>query len=496
MAGLTATSADAGLCDWWRGYPTQTAAVAPAPQFTASPVIMPGTTTMSPAMMQNGCSTCVANTAPSLPAGSMQMAPQTFAAQPLASGNACDPCNACGNACDPCAPVCNPCPQVVMTPVEEPRWGLFNCFGLFGRRRAYSPVVTQPYQQPYWNYRQPWFGRRRAALPNIAYAPYSPMNVRTTVASPVVSASACDTGCNAITAFSPQTVAPQMVSVPQTVPTMVPQTRYRTRFAPVPVTNYRPVSTVDACTGQTITTLQPCISYRYRLRRVPVTTFRPAYQTVMSPMVVGNACQVCPNTCCPTTCPTSSVTTTTVGGGCASGSCGGTTTRVLPPASSTTVSPSTQGSVPAAETRPSLRPGTSTSGTTTRSPQKDNGTSNGSARTINGSPHGSPHDSLEHGPEINPIPETRGTSNPRNYAPQLLGPSSRTAQVTPAVRWAATPINWTVQTTAHREAAGSTIDTGSDMVPVHLPTKPSDSPGQLTPVHAKWDDSGWSAVKP
>ncbi len=52
-------------------------------------------------------------------------------------------------------------------------------------------------------------------------------------------------------------------------------TRYRTRWVQVPVTVYRPVTTVDPVTGTRRTMPQPCQSYTWQVRRVPVAQWRP-----------------------------------------------------------------------------------------------------------------------------------------------------------------------------------------------------------------------------
>lgn len=57
--------------------------------------------------------------------------------------------------------------------------------------------------------------------------------------------------------------------VPVTVPT-VPQVSYRTIWYRVPVTSFRPVTTVDPATGATVTTVSPCVTYTWQARRVPV----------------------------------------------------------------------------------------------------------------------------------------------------------------------------------------------------------------------------------
>jgi hypothetical protein len=66
----------------------------------------------------------------------------------------------------------------------------------------------------------------------------------------------------------------------QTVVQYVPQTAYRTVWAPVPVTEYKTTTTYNPATGLPITCTRPCVSYTYQARRVPYTTYRPVLAQV------------------------------------------------------------------------------------------------------------------------------------------------------------------------------------------------------------------------
>ena len=55
----------------------------------------------------------------------------------------------------------------------------------------------------------------------------------------------------------------------------VPQVSYRSVFTSVPVTAYRPITTVNQCTGCPTTVVQPVTAYRMQPSLVPVTTYRP-----------------------------------------------------------------------------------------------------------------------------------------------------------------------------------------------------------------------------
>jgi hypothetical protein len=105
----------------------------------------------------------------------------------------------------------------------------------------------------------------------------------------------------------------------RTVVNYVPYTAYRTNWKKVPVTQYKPVTTSDPCTGCTVTCMKPCTTYTYQCQRVPYTTYRPVYRqetykvpvtTITNDCSTGtcgpcNTCVPC-NTCdtCDTGCAT------------------------------------------------------------------------------------------------------------------------------------------------------------------------------------------------
>lgn len=89
----------------------------------------------------------------------------------------------------------------------------------------------------------------------------------------------------------------------------VPCTSYRTSYERVPVTQFRPQTTSDPCTGCTVTCMRPCTTYTYRTKRVPYTTYRPVYRTEtyrVPVTTITNDCNTC-STC--STCPTAGVAT-------------------------------------------------------------------------------------------------------------------------------------------------------------------------------------------
>ncbi len=86
----------------------------------------------------------------------------------------------------------------------------------------------------------------------------------------------------------------------------VPHTAYRTDWKQVPVTQYRPVTNSDPCTGCTVTCMKPCTTYTYQCQRVPYTTYRPVYRTetykvpvttITNDCATGN-CNSCPTGTC------------------------------------------------------------------------------------------------------------------------------------------------------------------------------------------------------
>lgn len=94
----------------------------------------------------------------------------------------------------------------------------------------------------------------------------------------------------------------------RTVVNYVPYTAYRTAYKRVPVTQYRPETNTDPCTGCTVTCMKPCTSYTYQCQRVPYTTYRPVYrqETYKVPVTtITNDCST--GTCAPcNTCNTGS----------------------------------------------------------------------------------------------------------------------------------------------------------------------------------------------
>ena len=210
---------------------------------------------------------------------------------------------------------------------------------------------------PLWDW---LFGPRQ-----VAYYPV------TTVASPVTVAAPA-TGCN--TCATP---------VQQTTVNYVPQTAYRSSWARVPVTYYRPVATVNPTTGCPTNATQACTTYQWQVRRVPVTVMRPVY----------NATSCCPTTAAYQT--TAVAAPQTISPGCSSCSSGYAatgspqylSTPVAAPAAtpSATVVPSMPQQP--ADLRPSLSPGSLPS---TTSQYGGTVNANYGAATVSGSSYNAP----------------------------------------------------------------------------------------------------------
>ncbi len=116
----------------------------------------------------------------------------------------------------------------------------------------------------------------------------------------------------------------------RTVVNYVPCTSYRTSWQRVPVTQYRPVTNTDPCTGCTVTCMRPCTSYSWQMKRVPYTTYRPVYrqENYSVPVTtITNDCNPCATGACATgTCAT---------GACPTGTCATCPTAMQTPAMAT-----------------------------------------------------------------------------------------------------------------------------------------------------------------
>lgn len=100
----------------------------------------------------------------------------------------------------------------------------------------------------------------------------------------------------------------------RTVVNYVPYTAYRTSWEQVPVTQYKPVTNSDPCTGCSVTCMKPCTSYVWQAKQVPYTTYRACYRTENYTVPVTYVT----NDCATGGCATGACAT----GGCPTGTCG------------------------------------------------------------------------------------------------------------------------------------------------------------------------------
>jgi len=96
----------------------------------------------------------------------------------------------------------------------------------------------------------------------------------------------CPTGTgNALAQANPYNLQPGQCATTcnqtcsRTVVNYVPHTAYRCSWEQVPVTQYKPVTNTDPCTGCTVTCMKPCTTYTWQTKQVPYTTYRAVYRT-------------------------------------------------------------------------------------------------------------------------------------------------------------------------------------------------------------------------
>jgi hypothetical protein len=149
-------------------------------------------------------------------------------------------------ACDPCNMGCNSCTPTYAQYAQPtvvnfaPRYSANYAAASYGATNAYSPAYAQ-------------------AAPMQYTAGYAPAGYAPTVAG-----------------YAPAAYAPNYAVAPQRRYRGF-FSRYRSAWAQVPVTSYRPVAGVDPSSGLPVTSLQPCMTYDWQVRRVPVTVLNPGY---------------------------------------------------------------------------------------------------------------------------------------------------------------------------------------------------------------------------
>jgi len=279
---------------------------------------------------------------------------------------------------------------------------------------------------------------------------------------------------------------------------------FRSQWAQVPVTRYRPVLPTVAGSPVASSTLQPCNTHTWQVRRVPVWSWVP--QTTASPIITGQIPAAGCNQCGPqalnsaATIPGASAatvpsTSTTVPGAT---SAPGTVIGATP---SFPASPN----VPPASVPPQLDP----SEIETRRPVTSvppNASNIGGAADAGSATSVTPD---YHNVTPVPDPEARrqqkASSEVVPRAPSLLDPDERTAG-NASYAWTVVPIQWArpeqAEATEAIEAAAPAV------VNVPIEARPI-TPATLTPVAAlppaapstpytrspRWDDDGWNSAR-
>lgn len=247
----------------------------------------------------------------------------------------------------------------------------------------------------------------------------------------------------------------------RTVVNYVPQTAYRTSWKQVPVTQYRPVTNSDPCTGCTVTCMKPCTTYTYQAQRVPYTTYRPVYRT-----------------------ETYKVPVTTITNDCATGTCG-----TCPTGTCGTPAPTTSFGTPTFSTQPSTSfsapsGGLSTSGgfqpspTPAAPPAADFSPSLNNINPLNNIPQGS----SSRAPSIEPF-NVQAKVTPRRVTPTVASVTERISNSAARRQFAYSPVRFA----SHRTVAEDVRDTQETAQTYR---------GQFKPVkRATSVNSGWETVK-
>ncbi len=220
----------------------------------------------------------------------------------------------------------------------------------------------------------------------------------TMCATPAVSRACCLFGPKATTTYyAPACAAPACNTC-----NYAPQVSYRSVFTSVPVTTYRPITTINPCTGCPTTVVQPVTTYRMQPSLVPVTTYRPVSPCCYAPS--------CPTGACGAAAPIAS-------------------TYYAPSYPAVQASPGCSSCTSGATYAPSAGQSLGTSGTIVPSlpqntpvPQPDTSSSLGTPSTFR------PSTAAGVTPLNRPIPDPNGASGPRNsntIVPPMTEPTDR-----------------------------------------------------------------------
>lgn len=287
--------------------------------------------------------------------------------------------------------------------------------------------------------------------------------------------SACNTCSVPTTAYyrSPAACSTCPTPVRQVV-RYVPQTCYRSTWARVPVTSYRPVATTDPMTGCPVTCMKPCTTFTWQARRVPYTTYRP-----VSYGVACNPCATAAPACGP--CGTPGFGSTYYSGGTGSGcsSCG----VPAPPSPASPAAPSTGSPVPA-DVPPALD--------SSKIPLN-----NGASSAANGSEYQQRKPETPAPPANPPADQTQPNANGGGVQPPANTPKTSTLRPVPdpeALRGPSMPALLNPRdrtaTLTHRPNVASPLRWAGS-----LPTRTAVYQAPVAaPAEEVWDAGGWEAV--
>lgn len=258
----------------------------------------------------------------------------------------------------------------------------------------------------------------------------------------------------------------------RTVVNYVPYTAYRTEWKRVPVTQYRPVTNSDPCTGCSVTCMRPCTTYTYQCQRVPYTTYRPEYRTESYQVPVTTLVNDCSTgTCATGTCAT---------GTCATGSFGTECPTCIAPSN-------------VAPTNTAPADGTYYEYPATNPPRgaviNPSGTFNTNVVPADQTPTLAPQSSRSVIDALRTEPTPTIYTQPTSYSqPQQFG--GQTAQTPARKAWNYTP----TRLASHAQIAGSQTQSRSGMQPINARRSlPGDATIRTT--NQRDDLNGWKLVK-
>ncbi len=220
-----------------------------------------------------------------------------------------------------------------------------------------------------------------------------------------------------------------------------PQVTYRSVFTSVPVTTYRPITTVNPCTGCPTTVVQPVTTYRMQPSLVPVTTYRPVAACCYAPSCPTGGCgaPACATGACGSAAPIASsyyapsYPVVQASPGCSTCTGGAGANTYVPSAPATLGAPGT--------VVPSLPQNTPV-------PLPD------SSSSISTPPTYRPNTAADTQPVVRPIPDNGGARNSNTIVPRMTDPQDRQTARPREDRMTARPIinNWTYQPASLRVA--------------------------------------------